>query len=73
MKSNSQINEVDEKHLSIFKIVNDLHEKVDKMDKKIDNSMKLIGNMCIATILGIIIIVLSMIAITYTIIDKLLK
>ena len=73
MKSNSHIDEADEKYSSIFKIINDLYEKMDKMDKKINNSMKWVANMCIATIVGIIIIVLSMSAITYAIINKLLK
>ncbi len=74
-KNDSKIIEsnVNEKYTLITETINDIYLKMEKMEKKIDNTVKWVGNMCIATIIGIIFIVLSMGAITYTIINKLLK
>lgn len=80
MKSNMFKNKIkifesntNEKYSLILKTVDDIDIKMEKMEKKINNTVKWVGNMCIATIIGIIIIVSSMGAITYTIINKLLE
>jgi len=64
---------LNEKYALVSKAIEDVYFKMDKMERKIDNTIKWVGNLCIATIVGIIFIVLSMSVITFTIIVTLLK
>ncbi len=73
--SEIKLQEIDnsEKYTLILKTIDNIYLKMDKMDDKLDSTVRWVSNMCIATILGIVAIVISIAAIAFTLVNRLLK
>ncbi len=62
----------DEETLLLFlKTLDNISVRLDKMDYKIENTIKLVSNMCVATIIGIMAIVISVASIAFAVVMKL--